>query len=53
MIYRLWRWRIMKQNELDSDLEFIATIGLRGKLTSYWKANRRQFQKWRGIYKAY
>jgi hypothetical protein len=44
-IYKLWRWRIVKQNELDGDLEFIMTIGLGGKLANYWKPNRKQFWK--------
>jgi hypothetical protein len=41
MIYKLWRQTIVKQDELDGDLEFIATIGLGGKLASYWKIDRR------------
>ncbi len=43
----------MKQDESDGDLKFIAIIRLGGKLASYWKTNRRQFRKWRGIYRAY
>ncbi len=35
VIYRLWRQRIVKQDESDGDLEFIVTIGLGGKSTSY------------------
>jgi hypothetical protein len=42
VIYKPRRWRIAKRDELDGDLEFIMTIGLRGKSTSYWKTDRRQ-----------
>jgi hypothetical protein len=42
MIYRLWRWRIVKQDELDGDLEFTMIIKLWGKLVNYWKTNKRQ-----------
>ncbi len=52
-IYKLWKRRIVKQDELDGDLEFITTIGLRGKLSSYEKMNRIQSWKWRGVCKAY
>jgi hypothetical protein len=31
----------MKQDELDGDLKFTATIGLGSKLSSYCKTNRR------------
>jgi hypothetical protein len=48
-IYRLWRQRIVKQNELDGDSEFIMTIGLGGKSSSHSKTNRRQSWKWRGV----
>ncbi len=41
MINRLWRWRIMKLDESDGDPAFIATIGLGGKLASYWKPDKR------------
>ncbi len=40
-IYRLWRWRIMKQDELEGDPEFTTTIGFGGKLVNYWKINKR------------
>ncbi len=53
MIYKLWRWRIVKQDGSDGDLKFIASIGLGGKLASYWKTNKRQSWKWRGICRAY
>ncbi len=53
MIYKLWRQRIVKQDESDGDPKFIMTIKVRCKLTSYWKSDRRQSWKWRGIYKAY
>jgi hypothetical protein len=53
VIYKLWRWKIVKQNELDGDLEFTTTIGLGGKLANYWKSNRKQIWKWRGVCKAY
>jgi hypothetical protein len=53
VIYRLWRWRIVKQDESDGDLEFIATIGLGSKLVSYWKTNIKESWKWRGICRAY
>jgi len=43
----------MKQDESNADLKFITTIGFGGKLTSYWKSEKKQFWKWRGIYKAY
>ncbi len=53
VIYKLWRWRIVKQDELDGNLKFIMTIGLGGKSISYWKIDRKQFWKWRGSCKAY
>jgi hypothetical protein len=53
VIYRLWRWKIVKQDESNGDVEFIMTIGLGGKSTSYWKSNKRQFWEWKGICKAY
>jgi hypothetical protein len=53
MIYRLWRWRIVKQNELDGDSKFTMTIGLGGKLSSHWKTNKRQSWKWRDVWQAY
>jgi hypothetical protein len=43
----------MKQNELNGDPEFTMTIGFGGKLTSYWKLDRRQSCKWKGICRAY
>jgi hypothetical protein len=53
VIYGLWKWKIVKQDELDGDLEFTTKIGLKGKLASYWKTNKRQSWKWKGICKAY
>jgi hypothetical protein len=53
IIYRLWRWRIMKKDESDGDSEFTMTIGLGGKSPSYWKVKIRQFWKWRGVCRAY
>ncbi len=53
MIYRLWRQRIIRQDESDGDSEFIVTIGLGGKSISYWKIDKRKFWKWRGIWKVY
>jgi hypothetical protein len=41
MIYRLWKGRIVKQDESNGDLEFTMTIGLGGNLASFWKSNRR------------
>jgi len=41
VIFRLQRWRIVKQNESNGDLELIATIGIGGKSASYWKTNKR------------
>jgi hypothetical protein len=38
---------------LDGDPEFTVTIGLGGKSASYWKSNKIQFWKWRGICRAY
>jgi len=35
MSYRLWRRRIVKQDELNGNLEFITTIGLKGKSLGY------------------
>jgi hypothetical protein len=32
MIYKLWRWRIVKQDESDGDPKFTTIIGLGGKL---------------------
>jgi hypothetical protein len=52
-IYKLWRQRIVKQDESDGDPKFTATIGLGGKSTSYWKLDRRHFWKWRGICRVY
>jgi hypothetical protein len=43
----------MKQDEFDDDLEFITIIGLGGKSASYWKINRKQSWKWKGVCKAY
>jgi hypothetical protein len=52
-MYKLSRWRIVKQDESDGDPEFTMTIRLGGKLTSYWKTNKTKFWKWRGVCKAY
>jgi hypothetical protein len=52
MIYKLLGQRIVKQDELDGDSKFIVTIGLGGKLISYWQTNRRQSWKWRGVCRA-
>jgi hypothetical protein len=41
VIYRFWRRKIVKQDELDGDPEFTATIEIRGKLASYWKLDKR------------
>jgi hypothetical protein len=35
VIYRLWRLKIMKQDESDGDAEFTIIIKLGGKLTNY------------------
>jgi hypothetical protein len=43
----------MKQDELNGDSEFIATIWLGGKLASYWNTNRIQSWKWIRVCKAY
>ncbi len=43
----------MKQNESNGDPEFITTIGFGGQSTSYWKINKKQFQKWKGVCRAY
>jgi hypothetical protein len=43
----------VKQDELDGDPKFTMIIGLGGKLASYWKTNKRQSWKWRGVCKAY
>jgi hypothetical protein len=40
MIYKLWRRKIMKEDESDGDLEFTTTIGLKGKSANYWKSNK-------------
>jgi hypothetical protein len=53
MIYRLWRWKIVKQNESDGDLKFIATIVLREKSSSHWKINKKSSWKWKGVCWAY
>jgi hypothetical protein len=34
-IYKIWKQKIVKQDESNGDLEFIVTIGIGGKLTSY------------------
>jgi hypothetical protein len=52
-IYRLWRWRTMKQDESDGNPKFTMTFGLGARLSSHWKMNRRQFWQWRGTCKAY
>jgi hypothetical protein len=52
-IYRFWKQRIVKQDESDGDPKFTTIIGFGGKLISYWKSNKRQFWKWKGICKAY
>ncbi len=51
VIYKLWRKRIMKQNESDGDLEFIATIRFGSKYPRNWKKNKRQFWKWKIVTK--
>jgi hypothetical protein len=43
----------MKQDELDGDSEFIATIRLGGKSASYWKLDIKKNWKWRGVCKDY
>jgi hypothetical protein len=43
----------MKQNESNGDPKFTATIRLGGKFTSYWKLDRRQFWKWKGVCRVY
>ncbi len=43
----------MKQDESDGDLKFTTTIGTGGSLASYWKSDRKQSWKWRGVYEAY
>ncbi len=42
----------MNQNESNGGPKFITTIGLRGKLASYWKTNKRQSWKWKGVCRA-
>jgi hypothetical protein len=51
--YRLWKWRIVKQNESDGVPKFTTTIELGGKSTSYWKLDKRKSWKWRRICRAY
>jgi len=41
MIYRFWRRKIVKQDELDGDPEFTTTIEIISKLASYWKSYKR------------
>ncbi len=53
VIYKLWRWRIVKQNELDGDVEFTTIIGLIGKLANYWKSDIIWFWKSKGVCRAY
>jgi hypothetical protein len=53
MIDRLRRWWIVKQDELDGDPKFIATIGLGGKSTNHWEIDKKKSWKWRGVCKAY
>ncbi len=53
MIYRFWTLKIAKQDESNGESKFRVTIGFRGKLASYWKKDRIQFQKWRGVCRAY
>jgi hypothetical protein len=43
----------VKQDELDGDSEFITTIELKGKLTSYWNTDRWESWIWKGVCKAY
>ncbi len=52
-IYKLWRRRIVKQDESDGDPKFTTTIGLGGKLTNYWRTNIWKSWKWRGVWRAY
>jgi hypothetical protein len=40
-IYKFWKQRIVKQNELNGDLKFTMIIGLGGKWLSHWKTNRK------------
>ncbi len=53
MLYKLWRWIIVEQDESNGDSKFIATIGLGSKLASYWKSYRKQSWKWIGVCRAY
>jgi hypothetical protein len=53
VIYILWRWRIVERDESNSDSEFTVIIGFGGKSTSYWKIDKRQFWKWKGVWRAY
>jgi hypothetical protein len=50
IIYKFWRWRIVKQDESDGNLEFTMTIGLGGRSSSHWKINKRKFWQWKGIW---
>jgi hypothetical protein len=52
-IYKLYKQRIMKQNESNGNLESTTIIGLGGKLLSHLKINRKQSWKWRGVCQAY
>ncbi len=43
----------MKQDESDGDSKFIVIIELGGKSANYWKINKKQSWKWRGVCRAY
>jgi hypothetical protein len=53
VIYKFWKQRIVKQDESDGDPKFIVTIKLEEKLTNYWKSNKKQTWKWKGVWKAH
>ncbi len=53
MIQTLWKRRVVKQDESNGDPEFIATIGLEGKLIIYWNIDKRQSWKWIKVCKAF
>jgi hypothetical protein len=44
VIYKFWRWRIVKQDELNDDPEFTMIIGLGGKMANYWKTKKNNLE---------
>ncbi len=52
-ILKIWKWRIVKQDESDGNLESTTTIRLGGRLSSHWKPNKIKFWQLTGVCRAY